>query len=197
MARELALEAGTAAHVRSSTGEAAAPDTGIARMRVLPAALLLDAVRLTPIQQVQHFVPVATRVGIKADISEAQQAFTHGCRILIDKVAQLEDAALLGSLMRWMCSVLPVDHRPAVNISKVINSAHAPQLEDVPEGAVDSLGIPVDAARHADFWRLQASVAATDVLTNAESWAACARQIETVLGAFASGVQVRPRCALL
>jgi hypothetical protein len=161
------------------------------RMRALPASLLLDAVRLTPIQQVQFFVPVVKCAGFVADTVDAQHLFTHGCRILIDKVSQLEDAALLGSLTRWMCTVIPLDHRPSLNISKIINNAHPVHIEDVPEGTLDSLGMTVDGAKYTQFWELQSSMQATDVLTSAEKWTACAAQVEVVLQAFEGPMQVR------
>ena len=190
IATELATEARQAAHTATSEGKEA-DASKLHCMRALPATLLLDAVRLTPIQQVQHFVPVMQRAGFVADIAETQQVFTHACRILIDKVAQVEDVALLGSLMRWMCGVLPIDHRPAMNISKVINASHLPLIEEVAEGALDSLGMAIDSERHARFWGLQANLQANDVLTSPDRWTQTAAQIETVLAAFAGPVQVR------
>jgi THO complex subunit 1 transcription elongation factor len=189
VATELAAEARRAAHAANADGQAA-DAARLAPMRALPTSLLLDAVRLTPIQQVQHFVPVVQRAGFVADIADAHNAFTHGCRVLIQKVSQLEDAALLGSLMRWMCTVLPVDHRPALNISNVINAeSHKPHVEEVAAGAVDSLGMAVDGQRYAQFWRLQESLQQADVLTTPERWTEAAAQIEAVLSAFDGPVQ--------
>jgi hypothetical protein len=189
IATELAAEARRAAHAATAENREADVST-MSRLRVLPATLLLDAVRLTPVQQVQYFIPVVKHAGVVADMSDTTQVFTHACRLLIDKVAQLDDAAHLGSLMRWMLTVLPVDHRPGLNISRVLNTSHPPHIDNVADGAVDSLGMAIDAERYQSFWGLQASLQANDVLLSAERWTACAAQIETVLAAFSGPVQV-------
>lgn len=205
---QIGIELAAAARRAGGTGKDADATGRLARLRALPASLLLDAVRLTPVHQVERLVPVMKRAGFAADSVEAQNLFCNACRVLIDKISQLQEAVLLGSVLRWIQTVLPVDHRPSLNISNVINAEHAPHIETVAAGALDSLGMRVDAAQYEQFWRLQASLQASDVLTNPERWTACVAQIEVVLAAFAGPVQVcvppgasppclrQPRCTL-
>lgn len=193
-ATELSNEAGTLART-SQSGSADQDTTTLTRLRTLPCTLLVEAIRLTPIHQVQFIVPLLQRAAFSAEVTEAQHTFTFGCRLLSDKVAQVEDAALLGSLTRWMCTVLPLEYRPAFNISKVINSTHPPHIEDVADGAVDSLGMAIDGEKYRLFWGLQSSLQAVDVLTAPDKWAACAAQIEEVLRTFEKPSQVCPLSA--
>jgi hypothetical protein len=191
--RAAVLQIGTELHTASRKAARDGADSDaihLSRIRALPASLLLDAVRLTPITQVEHLVPVIKNAGFVADGPEAQNLFCHACRILIDKISQLEEAVLLGSVIRWIQTVLPIDHRPSLNISSVINTDHPPHIENVPEGTLDSLGIAVDGERYKKFWQLQASLQACDVLSSAEAWTACTARIEVVLKAFDGPIQV-------
>jgi hypothetical protein len=190
------LQIGTELHAASRKAARNKADTSdaeaaqLSRLRALPPSLLLEAVRLTPINQVELLVPVIKNAGFVADGPEAQNLFCNACRILIDKISQLKEAVLLGSVIRWIQTVLPIDHRPSLNISSAINMDHPVHVDDVPEGTLDSLGIAVDGERYRQFWQLQASLQAADVLSNAEAWTACVSRIEVVLKAFHGPIQV-------
>lgn len=173
---DLAAEAGVLlmeyAIPSSANGQPAAPwllDAllGLARSGAVhggvPAALMEQVLEATPVNEcaapfgyleakLEAFRAPAVR-------QRASLTLQRACNTLLHRLSKSQDARLAGRVLLFLARLLPLMERSGVNLQGAFDAENATPVEEVEEGAEDSLGRPVDAAFYRAFWALQAAFA--------------------------------------
>lgn len=156
----------------SANGQPAAPwllDAllGLARSGAVhggvPAALMEQVLEATPVNecaapfgyleaQLEAFRAPAVR-------QRASLTLQRACNTLLHRLSKSQDARLAGRVLLFLARLLPLMERSGVNLQGAFDAENATPVEEVEEGAEDSLGRPVDAAFYRSFWALQATFA--------------------------------------
>lgn len=72
---------------------------------------------------------------------------------------QANDALLCGRVLLFLARCLPLADKSGVNQGCLFNERLPLALDDVPEGATDTNGQPIDGAFYRTFWGLQQQLA--------------------------------------
>ena len=108
------------------------------------------------------------------------------CTLMLRRLSKSQDASLCGRVLLFLAKFLPLTERSGVNLSGAFHIENVTPVEDVPDGAVDAEGRPVDAEFYATFWGLQKWFSDPPSALRSGRWTEISKGILTVLDKFAS-----------
>ncbi|KAF6258622.1 THO complex subunit 1 transcription elongation factor-domain-containing protein, partial [Scenedesmus sp. NREL 46B-D3] len=111
----------------------------------------------------------------------AVNAFTRLCNGILRRLGK-HQVVSSARLMVLIASTASLVDRSGLNINGVFVAPDAPKPEEVPEGAVDSTGNPVNVLLYQQFWELQGLLQdPLSLLTSADKWSVFKKQLAAVL----------------
>ncbi|KAI8468971.1 MAG: THO complex subunit 1 transcription elongation factor-domain-containing protein [Monoraphidium minutum] len=108
------------------------------------------------------------------------------CNRLLGRLSRASEPQLCASVLVFLAKVLPLNERSGLNVTGVLSPALISAPEEVPPGAVDSSGQPVDALLYAATWRLQPLLHTPREAVAPDTWAKFVADVRTVLAALAA-----------
>lgn len=108
------------------------------------------------------------------------------CNLLLKRLSKSQDAPLCGRVLMFLAKFLPLTERSGVNLTGAFHTENVTPMEDVPEGALDAEGRPVDATFYKTFWGLQQWFADPPAVLAKGKWPEVSRGVRAVLDRFAA-----------
>ncbi|KAL6785389.1 hypothetical protein ACKKBG_A00065 [Auxenochlorella protothecoides x Auxenochlorella symbiontica] len=149
----------------------------------IPAALLEQVFdSLTVAECEVPFAYLEERLSdFKQPAVRARAALTlqRACNLLIHRLSKSQNSLFAGRLLIFLAKLLPLMERSGVNLQGAFHTENSTPVEDVAEGALDSLGKTVDAEFYGTFWSLQAAF--SNPPQAGIEWSETARAVKIVL----------------
>jgi THO complex subunit 1 len=117
-------------------------------------------------------------------MQKSHHTLLRTCTLLLKRLSKSQDASLCGRVLLFLAKFLPLTERSGVNLAGAFHVDNVTPVEDVPEGAVDAEGKPVDVGFYTTFWGLQRWFANPPAALAPGQWAEVSRGVRTVLDRF-------------
>ncbi|KAG7672356.1 putative THO complex subunit 1 [Nannochloris sp. 'desiccata'] len=119
-------------------------------------------------------------------MQKSHHTLLRTCTLLLKRLSKSQDASLCGRVLLFLAKFLPLTERSGVNLTGAFHVDNLTPVENVPEGAVDAEGKPVDVAFYTTFWGLQRWFANPPAALAPGQWAEVSRGVRAVLDRFSS-----------
>lgn len=119
-------------------------------------------------------------------LKEQKNPVLRLCNRVMGRLSRASEPQLVAGLLIFLAKVFPLNERSGLNLLGATAPALISAPEDVPPGAVDSNGQPVDALLYAATWGLQPLLHSPRELAAPDAWAKFVADARAVLAALAA-----------
>lgn len=152
-------------------------------------AALEDVVDCLPVAQIDDAVslietaalPLLATVGW----DRCKLALLRVCNGALARASRRAHARAAARVLLLLAAAAPPSDKSGLNLLGAANEGHPVIVPEVPDGAVDADGRPVDATLHATFWSLAPALQDPVAHLPPDAWPAFAGAVRAVLGAYA------------